>query len=131
MKKEDIIQVLTTIKDNEEPDKYEVFQLLKNNINSSDFHKIYDIIFDNEWAINTKKGAKLKPLGIKKLKELSDEIEIEKDELKKSKIDLELSERMLEEYPKTKWFARIGFIIAVILVLKELVLLIIELLSKD
>ncbi len=41
-------------------------------------------------------------------------------ELKKSKVDLELAEKILNEYPKTKWFARIGFIIAILLALKEL-----------
>lgn len=42
-------------------------------------------------------------------------------ESRKSKVDLELAEKMLEEYPKTKWFARIGFFIAVVLGLKELI----------
>lgn len=41
-------------------------------------------------------------------------------EPRKSKVDLELAEKMLEEYPKTKWFARIGLLIAVVLALKEL-----------
>lgn len=35
-------------------------------------------------------------------------------EFNKTQIDLELAERMLKEYPTTKWFARIGFIIGVI-----------------
>jgi len=47
--------------------------------------------------------------------------EKEEIESRKSKVDLELAERMLKEYPKTKWFARIGFFIAVVLGLKELV----------
>ncbi len=51
-------------------------------------------------------------------------------EFKKSVIDLELAEKMLKEYPKTKWFARIGFIIAVVLVLKELIEWIIQLQSQ-
>lgn len=41
-------------------------------------------------------------------------------ELQKSKVDLELAEKMLSEYPKTKWFARIGFFIGVILALLEI-----------
>lgn len=45
------------------------------------------------------------------------------DSLEKSEVDFELAKRTLEEYPKTKWFARIGFIIAIILALKELYIL--------
>ena len=48
----------------------------------------------------------------------------EKIEFEKSKIDLELAKKMLKEFPKTKWFARIGFIIAIVLMLKELYILI-------
>ena len=51
--------------------------------------------------------------------------EREEIEFKKSKIDLELSKKILEEFPRTKWFARIGFIISIILLLKEVLLLII------
>lgn len=54
----------------------------------------------------------------------------EKLQIKKTEIDLELAEKMLEEYPKTKWFARIGFLIAVVLVLKELIQWIIQLQSQ-
>lgn len=45
-------------------------------------------------------------------------------EYEKTKIDLELSKKILEEFPKTKWFARIGFIIGIVLMLKELYILI-------
>ena len=50
----------------------------------------------------------------------------EKEQLdfEKSKVDLELSKKMLKEFPKTKWFARIGLIIAIVLALKELYILI-------
>jgi hypothetical protein len=48
-------------------------------------------------------------------------------EIKKTKIDLELSEKILNEYSKTKWFARIGFLLAVALVIFEIVKFIIEL----
>lgn len=51
-------------------------------------------------------------------------------EFEKTKTDLELAKRMLNEYPKTKWFARIAFIIATLLGLKELWLWIISLSSK-
>ncbi|MDT7832217.1 hypothetical protein RQM59_07485 [Flavobacteriaceae bacterium S356] len=47
----------------------------------------------------------------------------EKDELdlEKNKVDLELAKQMLKEYPKTKWFARIGFFIAICLAILELI----------
>ncbi|MEI6865532.1 hypothetical protein [Flavicella sp.] len=41
-------------------------------------------------------------------------------EFEKSKVDLELAKKMLEEFPKTKLFARIGLIIGIVLLLKEL-----------
>ena len=47
--------------------------------------------------------------------------EKEKIEYEKSKIDLELAKKMLKEYPKTKWIARIGFGIAVVLAVLELI----------
>ena len=40
-------------------------------------------------------------------------------EVEKTEIDLEISKNVLKEYPYTKWFARIGFIIGVILLFKE------------
>jgi len=46
------------------------------------------------------------------------------DTLEKSEVDFELTKKTLEEFPKTKWFARLGFIIAVVLALKELYILI-------
>jgi hypothetical protein len=58
------------------------------------------------------------------LKQEKYEKEKERIEFEKSKIDLELAKRMLEEFPKTKWFARIGFIIGIVLMLKELYILI-------
>ena len=44
--------------------------------------------------------------------------------LNKTNTDLELAEKTLKEFPKTKWFARIGFFIAIVLALKELYILI-------
>lgn len=41
-------------------------------------------------------------------------------DFEKSKVDLELAKKMLKEYPYTKWFARIGFVIALILMLLEM-----------
>ena len=38
----------------------------------------------------------------------------------KNEVELELAKKTLKEFPKTKWFARIGFIISILLLLKEL-----------
>jgi hypothetical protein len=43
--------------------------------------------------------------------------------LNKTNTDLELAEKTLKEFPKTKWFARIGLFIAIVLALKELYIL--------
>lgn len=50
-------------------------------------------------------------------------------EFEKSKIDLELAKKMLREYPKTKWFARIGFFIGIVLAIVQLIQWIIKLSS--
>jgi hypothetical protein len=42
------------------------------------------------------------------------------DSLEKSDLDFELTKRTLKEFPKTKWFARLGFLFSVLLLLKEL-----------
>lgn len=42
-------------------------------------------------------------------------------DFEKSKVDLELAKKILKEYPYTKWFARIGFAIALILAVLELI----------
>lgn len=42
-------------------------------------------------------------------------------DFEKSKVDLELAKKILKEYPYTKWFARIGFAIAIILAVLELI----------
>lgn len=42
-------------------------------------------------------------------------------EIEKTKTDLDLAKKMLKEYPYTKWFARIGFAIALGLGLLELI----------
>jgi len=61
------------------------------------------------------------------IKENNSKIEIEE---RKSKIDLELAEQMLKEYPKTKWFARFGFFIGVILAIVQLIQWTMQLLSQ-
>ncbi len=65
--------------------------------------------------------------GEKFLKDIIEEhkyvAEKERIEFEKSKIDLELAQKMLKEFPKTKRFARIGLFIAIVLALKELYIL--------
>jgi len=51
-------------------------------------------------------------------------------EFEKAKIDLELAKKMLEEYPKTKWFARIAFVIAITLAAIELYKFVTEIISN-
>lgn len=47
--------------------------------------------------------------------------EKERIEFEKSKIDLDLAQKMLKEYPYTKWFARISILIAVVLAILEII----------
>lgn len=42
-------------------------------------------------------------------------------DFEKSKIDLDLAQKMLKEYPYTKWFARISIFIAVFLAILEII----------
>ena len=78
-------------------------------------------------------SIRLTPLGRKIYNEKSLKEFIDKKALKelkkeeKENIDFQLAKKMLKEYPKTKWFARIGFIIGVVLMLKELYIWIIQL----
>jgi hypothetical protein len=58
-----------------------------------------------------------------KLKE-RDDIEFEK-----TNVDLQLAKETLKEFPRTKWFARVGFIIAVVLAIKEILMLLEPLLT--
>tara|TARA_R110000796_G_scaffold252637_1_gene389550 strand:- start:1963 stop:2427 length:465 start_codon:yes stop_codon:yes gene_type:complete len=70
----------------------------------------------------TPKGIDL-ILGDKSIAQLYEEEREQKRrrdlEVEKTEIDLEISKNVLKEYPYTKWFARIGFIIGVILLFKE------------
>ncbi|MGP1994297.1 hypothetical protein D9V96_020620 [Zobellia laminariae] len=54
------------------------------------------------------------------IKHLESEKEKQEFEFEKSRIDFDLAKKTLKEFPKTKWYARIGLIIAVVLALKEL-----------
>ena len=66
----------------------------------------------------TEKGEKyLKQITIK----LDYETEKERIEFEKSKTDLVLAQKMLEEFPKTKWIARISIVIALGLGILEII----------
>ncbi|MCG9791546.1 hypothetical protein [Flavobacterium algicola] len=105
-----------------------------NNLNSEDhikFHAMIKLlIHENKVIQNFNKGYRLTDKGIDiykkggwiKYNQLIDEIE--RIAFAKSKADLLLVEKTLEEFPKTKFFARTAFIIAIILMLKELYTLI-------
>ena len=58
-------------------------------------------------------------------------LEKENIELKKSKVDLELAEKILKEYPKTKLFSRIGAFIGIGLAILELIKWIMKLMSPS
>ncbi|MCH8535972.1 MAG: hypothetical protein LAT51_12950 [Flavobacteriaceae bacterium] len=49
--------------------------------------------------------------------------ETEELDYRNKKVNLELAEKTLQEFPRTKWFARIGFFIAVILAFKEIIII--------
>lgn len=94
-------------------------------INNIDFLERNTLIIENEgrnlkYSI-TKKGEKVL---IDITKELELESEKDRIEFEKSKIDLVLAKKMLKEYPYTKWLARIGAFIGILLGLKELGILI-------
>ena len=66
----------------------------------------------------TEKGEKyLKQITIK----LDYETEKERIEFEKSKTDLVLAQKMLKEFPKTKWIARISIVIALGLGILEII----------
>lgn len=74
-----------------------------------------------ELGINVfNKGGWLKHLENENIK---NNIKAEKENLdfEKSKVDFELAKKVLKEYPYTKWFARIAFLIAVVLAVLEII----------
>jgi len=83
----------------------------------------------NEYTLTDDGVDVVNKKGFSNYKEiLESELKFKKDkeilEFEKSKIDFELAKRMLKEYPNTKLFARIGLVIGVLLLLKELYILI-------
>ena len=47
--------------------------------------------------------------------------EIEAVDLEKSKVDLELAKKTLNDYPRTKWMARFGFVVPILLFILEVI----------
>lgn len=104
-----------------------------NNLEQRDFFVIYNslkddfhlIRFDNNAFSLTKEG-----FSFLSFEEMEKDILLQKEkeniEYEKNKIDLELSKKILAEYPKTKWFARIAFFIALGLAMLELIKLFIK-----
>jgi hypothetical protein len=93
-------------------------------LNNIDFLERNSLIVEDD---NRNSTYSITDKGQKILTQIIDEdkylAEKERIEFEKSKIDLELSQKMLKEFPKTKWFARIGLFIAIVLALKELYIL--------
>lgn len=97
-------------------------RLIRSELKNSDIFTLtnfgYEVIKNGGWVkhleieIESKKHIQIKS----------------KLEFEKSKTDLDLAKKMLEEYPYTKWLARIGAFIGIVLGLKELGILIKKLL---
>jgi len=94
-------------------------------LNNIDFLERNSLIIEddnrNSTYLITEKGQKFLTQIIEEDKYLAEK---ERIEFEKSKIDLVLAEKMLKEYPYTKWLARIGAFIGIVLGLKELGILI-------
>ncbi|MDO6745030.1 hypothetical protein Q4553_10630 [Tenacibaculum soleae] len=116
-------QYFYTVNQSENPSEY--IKKMDPLIYLKDELKLIRLPFDTNYITLTPLGAEVIEKGgwiqYKKWKSLKEDLE-----LKKTKIDLDLSEKTLKEFPKTKWFARIGFIIAILLALKELYILIFQ-----
>ena len=91
-------------------------------LNDIPFLQRNNLIINNENSIYslTEKGERFLNQIIEEDKYIAEK---ERIEFEKSKIELELSQKMLKEFPKTKWLARVGLFIAIVLALKELYIL--------
>ena len=101
---------------NEDEIEFLIKQIIKEKPELLRIEKVLDLPL----AVNPTKlvDSFLKNGGFNKIES---ELKEKKDiEFRKTKVDLQLAEKMLEEYPKTKWFARIGFIIGICLAVLEL-----------
>jgi hypothetical protein len=89
--------------------------------------ELVNIIDKTSFELNKKGFSVIQEGGIEKF--IENEKELKDLEFEKSKIDLELSKKTLKEFPKTKFRARIAYIIAIILALVQVTQWIIKLLG--
>ena len=86
-----------------------------------------EILENNSLIIETDHGNcnyLITEKGEKYLKQITEKLDYEAEkehiEFEKSKVDLKLAKETLKEFPRTKWFARIGFFISILLLAKEI-----------
>ena len=87
-----------------------------------------EILENNSLIIETEHGNctyLITEKGEKYLKQITEKLDYEAEkeriEFEKSKTDLILAQKMLKEYPYTKWFARISIVIALGLGILEII----------
>ena len=87
-----------------------------------------EILENNSLIIETEHGNctyLITEKGEKYLKQITEKLDYEAEkeriEFEKSKTDLVLAQKMLEEFPKTKWIARISIVIALGLGILEII----------
>ena len=87
-----------------------------------------EILENNSLIIETEHGNctyLITEKGEKYLKQITEKLDYETEkeriEFEKSKTDLVLAQKMLEEFPKTKWIARISIVIALGLGILEII----------
>lgn len=93
-------------------------------MNKLEAYGLVELIGKNKYRL-TQKGYLANEIGFEKWLAENKRKQILEDE--KIRVELDLAEKTLKEFPKTKWFARVGFIIGIILLIKEVIELIIEL----
>lgn len=96
----------------------------KDLMNKLEAYGLVELIGKNKYRL-TQKGYLANEIGFEKWLAENKRKQILEDE--KIRVELDLAEKTLKEFPKTKWFARVGFIIGIILLIKEVIELIIEL----
>ena len=106
----------------------EIDKKLQFNFNKTNFYNNLEFLLENSFInqnffkSNTftisSKGEKYLEKLISKDNYIAEK---ERIEFEKSKIDLDLASKILKEYNFTKWIARIGFFIALMLALLEIV----------
>ena len=130
MEDKDIKTHLTFIRENDNVDlkDSEIDKKLQFNFNKIIFFKNLDFLLENSFINqNFLKSNRftISPKGEKYLQKLISAdnyiAEKEKIEFEKSKIDLDLASKMLKDYNVTKWIARVGFFIALMLAVLEII----------